>query len=556
MSFSFTTLSSSGDAANKLFNKKTVDVLKEFVDNGTIPEGKATLLYLTMINQIMAPIENPNFGTPFDATESMYTGIYTMRLWREYVRLHNGLVQRFTSLESYRTAEVIVSGCVNHFLIAKLFGSDIPWERKGPTRNVADDRELEGLFGLVRAGKIGSNMSVNKTLLEFGNALALAEGSLGAKALLREQGVPIPTHAGHKETWVLKEGDSEKWKVFSELDKTFTYDEFKGELENAKVRGLAKAQKQVEDFAPTMATFFSATQEGCRIWALPMPDDLARWREKSQLKETIGTGVWRATNPAYINARNGTDLVNFGPSDLAKFGLPASPCTFADTHIDGDLVQQAEAAQATWEENRRAQGLEDFEASPEPPTLPASPPLRVEVELRGQKFAGSLLQLAAHDDADVFNGIVNLIDLADDKMPPSTDAFHRVLSSAVEARAVEMFLKKKPAQGPSWTVEDFQQGLEKAGIHVEDPNSNVKLLFERAEQLAVVGLEDIDDYDGASLSSSALPEWARASVGDFEASTGPSRRAYVLDDAVLLDRTAETSGVDGVERAWSLVTKH
>ena len=190
------------DAANKLFSAPTIEVLEKKVTDSSLPEGKGTVFFLKMITNMTAPIEDPNFGTPFEAASSMWRALLAMRYWRAYVRLHpsGSLERHFTSLESYHTSEVLVHGCTNYYLTAKLApdlsssrrGPDesekgdelslppwyLPWWRKGPTRHVADDRPLEGFFGLVRSGRLGSNMSVNKTLKQFIQQSALASAEI------------------------------------------------------------------------------------------------------------------------------------------------------------------------------------------------------------------------------------------------------------------------------------------------------------------------------------------------------------------------------------------
>lgn len=117
----------SGDVANRLFSTRTINALRTQVTHRNVPEGKATILFLTLVNPGIAPIEDPNFGDPFEATESMWTGLYTLRFWRHYVRLNGSLQKHFTSLESYRTTEVIVHGCTNHYLVVKLERGELPW---------------------------------------------------------------------------------------------------------------------------------------------------------------------------------------------------------------------------------------------------------------------------------------------------------------------------------------------------------------------------------------------------------------------------------------------
>ena len=85
-----------GDAANRLFDEKTIEALREKIDDKTVPEGRPTLLYLKMINQILAPIQDPNFGNPLTSTESMWKGLYGLRFWHEFARLNGSLDRHFT----------------------------------------------------------------------------------------------------------------------------------------------------------------------------------------------------------------------------------------------------------------------------------------------------------------------------------------------------------------------------------------------------------------------------------------------------------------------------
>ena len=70
----------SSDDSRKLFDKRTIDALKEVVDNGQLPDGAVTLVYLMMINFLFTPILEPNFGDPFKCVRTMWTGLYMMRL--------------------------------------------------------------------------------------------------------------------------------------------------------------------------------------------------------------------------------------------------------------------------------------------------------------------------------------------------------------------------------------------------------------------------------------------------------------------------------------------
>ena len=312
-----------GDAANRLFNERTIGALEEKILDGDVREGRATLLYLKMINQMLAPIEDPNFGDPLKSTESMWKGLYTLRLWRDYVRLQGSLERHFTSNESYRTCEVIVHGCTNHFLTGKLAGGNLDWQRLGPTRNVADDRPLEGRFGLLRSGKVGSNMSVNKSIAQIAEQLALSEGSQAAKVRMAELGVPVPRPKGKKDTWKYKTATAEAYATFDERANNLTYAEFKEEIAKAKKRGLLAAQAQIRDLAPKMAGYLETNHRG--IWDQPMPNVGSDWRQ------SLGPSA-------------SATLVSGLDPDLAQLKLPMTPAEFARTHIDGSTATRTRCA--------------------------------------------------------------------------------------------------------------------------------------------------------------------------------------------------------------------
>lgn len=176
-----------GDAANLLFAKKTIDALKEQVQSKALPEGHATVLFLLLVYHIIEPIQDPNFGDPFQCVESMWCGLTIARLWRSYVRTCReiNLDLNFISLEMYNTLEVLVHGATNHFLAVKRHVSvraaaktpdpppekwergALPWRLAGPTRNVSDTRPMEAHFGGMRVGDTAKRNSVNMTLVEF-----------------------------------------------------------------------------------------------------------------------------------------------------------------------------------------------------------------------------------------------------------------------------------------------------------------------------------------------------------------------------------------------------
>ena len=154
----------SSDDSRKLFDKRTIGALREVVDDGRLPDGAATLLFLMMVNFMFMPMVEPNFGDPFQCTRSMWTGLYIMRLWRAYVRLSPGvtLVANFVSLEFYNTCEAMIHGGTNWYLIVFRHRGKLPWHRAAPLRLVADTRPQESIFSQSRVGKFALN-SVNAT---------------------------------------------------------------------------------------------------------------------------------------------------------------------------------------------------------------------------------------------------------------------------------------------------------------------------------------------------------------------------------------------------------
>lgn len=142
----------SSDDSRKLFDKRTIDALKEVVDNGQLPDGAVTLVYLMMINFLFTPILEPNFGDPFKCVRTMWTGLYMMRLWRCFIRLSPGLTltYNFISLEFYNTCEGMIHGATNWYLIVYRHKGELPWRRAAPLRGVADTRPQESIFSQLR----------------------------------------------------------------------------------------------------------------------------------------------------------------------------------------------------------------------------------------------------------------------------------------------------------------------------------------------------------------------------------------------------------------------
>ena len=154
----------SSDDSRKLFDKRTIGALREVVDDGRLPDGAATLLFLMMVNFMFMPMVEPNFGDPFQCTRTMWTGLYIMRLWRAYVRLSPGvtLVANFVNMEFYNTCEAMIHGGTNWYLIVFRHRGKLPWHRAAPLRLVADTRPQESIFSQSRVGKFALN-SVNAT---------------------------------------------------------------------------------------------------------------------------------------------------------------------------------------------------------------------------------------------------------------------------------------------------------------------------------------------------------------------------------------------------------
>jgi len=462
------------DAANKLFSAPTIEVLEKKVEDGKIPEGKGTVFFLKMITNMTAPIEDPNFGTPFEAAKNMWRGLLAMRYWRECVRLHpsGSLERHFTSLESYQTSEVLVHGCTNYYLTAKLsedFSSSdrepdvtekeeefplpswyLPWWRKGPTRHVADDRPLEGFFGLVRSGRNGANMSVNKTLKQFIGQAAMAQGSQAAKIRMAKLGQLVPCPKGKKSVYTFKEGDEEKWESFEEEDKKLSYQQFKEELSKAKREGLELAREDVKTWVPKIAAFLSEKHPG--VWECPMPDLGVDWRkalaEDAKKANMSDDGVADAKKPFSE------------PTLLSSFEVPCSAKVFAETHLDAALLEKADAALARWRANRAAQGIPDFEAGASPAVLPPSPPLVATLRADDVGFTGTLISAKR-----VGSEILSVIKLGSIEELQHVSTYQRVLGSGSEARAVAVFASALATKTKrSRTVENFQRALAQADI--------------------------------------------------------------------------------------------
>jgi len=154
----------SSDDARKLIHHETIKAVEEVVENGRLPDGASTLLYLKMVNFMFNPMVEPNFGDPFDCARSMWTGLYLMRLWRAYVRLAPNITlgANFVSLEFYTTCECMIHGATNWYLIMFRHRGRVPWRRAAPLRLVADTRPQESIFSQTRVGRHAGN-TVNVT---------------------------------------------------------------------------------------------------------------------------------------------------------------------------------------------------------------------------------------------------------------------------------------------------------------------------------------------------------------------------------------------------------
>ena len=162
------------NASNLLFNSRTIEAVEELVNDNRLPDGHATLLYLKMVNAVYAPIDDPNYGSPFDCHVSLWTGLYCFRYWRAFIKLESNsltLGDNFCSLEFYNTVEGTVHGCTNWLLVLKRHKPPhIEWRLAAPCRNVSTTTDMEGTYAEIRLGKIGHHNSVNCTLKVSGDS--------------------------------------------------------------------------------------------------------------------------------------------------------------------------------------------------------------------------------------------------------------------------------------------------------------------------------------------------------------------------------------------------
>ena len=490
----------SGDAANRLFNKRTIVALNEQYDKGLLPDAAATLLYLTTVNSIIAPIEDPDFGTPFECVQSMWKGLHALRLWRKSVVLNDKLTlgENFVSLAMYETCEIIVHGATNHYLIVFRHAGDVSWRKKGPLRNVPDTRAMEGEFGAVRVGKIGHHNSVNIHAAGFLDILAKNVASKAAKAGLLRAGLEIGLRKGKAETWKVKEGSVDMWAAFGVSMNGVKFDDFSARLSSAKQTGQRDAEALIERLAPKMAALLKAMEDG-EPWKTPMPRP--QWRadfEKAGIKFVTVSG-----DEAVLEHR-----------------LPINPTNF---QIDPAAAKEADAAAQCWQENAREQGLSKYVAESSVPTRckPRSPALAAHVSVGSASVEGALLSSFPVDGKTV--SVVAI------EATTELEKHFGGFSSAPAQDAVDYLFGLDPGLLPSLKL----AALSEAGFHLTE---------------AEVGV--LSESRGGTRRF--VPEWARTIVEDLEGSAETSSvRVHVGDDnkTVVLDQRVIPRDVEPTDNA-------
>ena len=270
-------------AASLLLNNKTIRAIENLVDSGRLPDGHATIFFLKISNAVFHPMEDPDFGDPFECVESLWTGLYGFRYWRAFIQLPDHsltLGENFVSLECYNTVEATVHGCTNWALVAFRHKSPTtPWRLAGPLRNVATTVPYEGTFAAIRVGRIGHSNSVNCTLKEFIDKLSKVVGSTSAKARMAKHGVKIRVSRDKQKAWAIKTArDEKKWADCEMKMAAFKAEggggtqALKEELSRCKARGKENAKALIERHT-SMAGLLKDTP----LW--DDPTGPAPWRE-------------------------------------------------------------------------------------------------------------------------------------------------------------------------------------------------------------------------------------------------------------------------------------
>lgn len=338
------------NAADLLFDCKTIAAIEDLVETGKLPDGHATVLYLKMVNLVYEPIKDPNFlladghflptqgAPPFDSILSMWTGLYCFRFWRTFIKNTKGLTLggNFCSLESYETVEATVHGCTNHVLVCKRHKAvETEWRLAAPCRNVATTTRSEGTFGATRVGKIGHHNSVNCTLKGFMDTLSKVVGSQRAKQRMEQRGVRVSKPRNKEKVWALKTADqTEMWKCFADKVDAMTFDNMSAELSRLKAIARVKAKELITFHAPLMAVALDASGDWDVPFSAPAP-----WRE--ELGESFSAALVSGDAPVLLGK------------------LPLHPDKFPLDKSEGD---RAEAQLNAWKQNLRQQDVKLYEA--------------------------------------------------------------------------------------------------------------------------------------------------------------------------------------------------
>lgn len=75
----------------------------------------------------------------------------------------------------------------------------------------------------MRSGHACSNGSVNKSVTQFAQVLALIEHSQSAKVRLESKGVALPKLKGKKDTWAVKRASPGAYEDFEAAEAAMTY---------------------------------------------------------------------------------------------------------------------------------------------------------------------------------------------------------------------------------------------------------------------------------------------------------------------------------------------
>jgi hypothetical protein len=483
----------SGDAANRLFDSRTISSLEDNFRNGMLPDAGATVLFLKMVNAALAPIEDPNFGTPLECVRSMWSGLQALRQWRNYVRLDDKLTlgENFVSLAMYVTFEVIIHGATNHYLACKRHAPGLEWRLKAALRGVCDTRTIEGLFALMRTGKIGHHNSVNNHLAGFIDTLSKVIASNRAKLNLRKAGVNVPVRRGKLTTWSIKEGDKGTWASFEVRVKTLGYDEFVREVAEAKRLGQLDGDALVEEFAPAVAEFL----KGAGVWDKPVVKP--EWRTVLEEREIKFTTV-------------------SGDEPVLPGKLPVAPHLF---ELDQRAAADGAAQAKLWDENLRAQGCPQYvaAATAAPARMkPRSPALQATITLNSVKLNGVLVSMTNIGDGMLLS-VITLVCTSE----PNLSGFASAPSASAEEQA-------------ALCLDELETDLSLSQRHDALTAAGFDLSSVEIEALHLGGCD-------GTAAVSIMPEWAVNALDGIEGS-GDTTRVYVSDDnkTIFLDQTVLT----------------